>query len=273
MKRFLFFMLYAVTAMHVAAQSDSFAVFYATGKYKADVIQKARLDSFLQTGKLQQAPAIVVVGYGDKTGGDAVNKKLSQQRADDMQHYLTARGIAREKILFCYGFGIRNPNAASDTSAADRRVNMLLMHVPPDNNVSATLSKLEINQTYILQHINFLPSRHHPDSLSYETLEQLYLTLLQHPALQIRIEGHICCGGRTTPGDAGDVDDEPGYGSGFCLSVNRALFIMKYLVSKGIDPARLSHTGFGNTMPLITPERSAEDQRQNRRVEIRVLAK
>jgi len=50
------------------------------------------------------------------------------------------------------------------------------------------------------------------------------------------------------------------------LSAIRATTVLKYLVSKGVDPQRLTATGYGEIMPLL-PNTSEENRAQNRRVE------
>lgn len=50
------------------------------------------------------------------------------------------------------------------------------------------------------------------------------------------------------------------------LSAFRATSVLKYLVSRGIRPQRLTATGYGDSMPLVTNS-SEENRAQNRRVE------
>ncbi|MCP3873022.1 MAG: flagellar motor protein MotB [Desulfobacteraceae bacterium] len=50
------------------------------------------------------------------------------------------------------------------------------------------------------------------------------------------------------------------------LSAVRATTVLKYLVSKGVIPQRLTATGYGEVMPLV-PNTSEENRAKNRRVE------
>jgi len=78
------------------------------------------------------------------------------------------------------------------------------------------------------------------------------------PTLKISIEGHICC-------DSNDVTQ---------LSLARAKLVYDYLVKNGIDAKRLSYKGFGATRPIHPlPELNENEQKENRRVEIRILSK
>jgi len=73
--------------------------------------------------------AIRVSGHTDSTGGDAVNMKLSEERADKVARFLTeVGGIAGDRITV-YGYGKTRPVASNETvdgRAANRRVEILI---------------------------------------------------------------------------------------------------------------------------------------------------
>ncbi|MBU3954174.1 MAG: OmpA family protein, partial [Proteobacteria bacterium] len=50
------------------------------------------------------------------------------------------------------------------------------------------------------------------------------------------------------------------------LSAIRATTVIKYLVSKGVAPQRLTATGYGDIMPQV-PNTTDENRARNRRVE------
>jgi peptidoglycan-associated lipoprotein len=64
------------------------------------------------------------------------------------------------------------------------------------------------------------------------------------------------------------------------LSQNRAQSCVNYLVTKGIDPARMVAKGYGETQPRISDaqikamkeEKEREAHQKNRRTEFRVLS-
>lgn len=78
-------------------------------------------------------------------------------------------------------------------------------------------------------------------------------------------------------GIEGHTDNEPikysGWKSNWELSTARAISVLHYMVDdKGIDPKKVSATGYGEYRPVVSND-SPESRRQNRRVEIVVLPK
>ncbi|EJK9927931.1 OmpA family lipoprotein [Cronobacter sakazakii] len=72
--------------------------------------------------------AVNVVGYTDSTGGQALNMKLSQQRAESVASALITQGVAANRIRTS-GMGPANPVASNSTEegkAQNRRVEITL---------------------------------------------------------------------------------------------------------------------------------------------------
>lgn len=124
---------------------------------------------------------------------------------------------------------------------------------------------LQVNQTLNLRYLFFHPGRSDIYTSSYPELRNLYKVMLDHPALKIKLEGHVCC----CVYPDGYFKDTPTWG----LSVDRAFVIYKYLVDQGIAPARMQYEGFGRTRPIREDEKTVEEGLVNRRVEIRILEK
>lgn len=83
-----------------------------------------------------------------------------------------------------------------------------------------------------------------------EYLDHLYSTLQKHTSLKAHIRGHVCCGNNKR------------------ISKKRAKIIYDYLIEKGISKNRLSFKGYSNSDPIVYPERTSEDRKTNRRVDI-----
>lgn len=74
---------------------------------------------------------IEVSGHTDSIGSDAVNQRLSEQRAQNVGSYLMAQGLQRERFEIV-GFGKRHPIADNTTEqgrALNRRVELRILPV------------------------------------------------------------------------------------------------------------------------------------------------
>ena len=88
---------------------------------------------------------------------------------------------------------------------------------------------------------------------STPTLQEIADMLSQHADLKLTIEGH--------------TDNVGNAASNKTLSEQRAAAVKVYLVSKGIDAARIETAGLGDTKPSA-PNTTPEGRQQNRRVEL-----
>lgn len=80
-------------------------------------------------------------------------------------------------------------------------------------------------------------------------MEELIEILTNNPEATIHIRGHVCCG----PSER--------------ISFKRARRVFKYLVQHGIDRQRISFKGYSNKIPLSYPEKTEDDEYNNRRVD------
>jgi outer membrane protein OmpA-like peptidoglycan-associated protein len=104
------------------------ALLFQTGKSELSQAARARLDTVAVA--LKQAPdkRIVVEGYTDDVGTDAVNLPLSQARAQEVRAYLISRGVPEANIV-AKGFGPTRPIASNKTvegRATNRRVEIVV---------------------------------------------------------------------------------------------------------------------------------------------------
>lgn len=85
---------------------------------------KGNLDKLVTVLKNNADTNINMYGYTDSVGGDAVNIRISGQRAAAVKNYFVANGISGSR-LFTEGLGKANPVASNDTDAGrakNRRV-------------------------------------------------------------------------------------------------------------------------------------------------------
>ena len=83
-----------------------------------------------------------------------------------------------------------------------------------------------------------------------------------NPKIKVEIAGHI-----NLP-NQGPVPENT---CQFKLSVRRAKLVYDYLIDKGINPERIQYKGYGNSKMRFPMGVTAEQQAQNRRVEIMIL--
>ena len=88
---------------------------FATGKAKITQDSFARLDALVEYMTHKKTARIEISGHTDNVGKKAVNKKLSQQRADAIRDYLVSKGIDADRIK-AVGYGDEKPIAPNDTS-------------------------------------------------------------------------------------------------------------------------------------------------------------
>lgn len=87
-------------------------------------------------------------------------------------------------------------------------------------------------------------------------LEEAVAILRENPDVKVVIEGH-------TDSIASEAYNQK-------LSERRARAVYRYLVAAGIDPARLSVVGYGESRPIASND-TPEGRARNRRVELRIL--
>ena len=89
------------------------------------------LNNIASTLKQYDQTIVEVTGHTDSIGTDAVNQRLSEQRASSVGNYLIGQGLMRERFEIV-GMGKRYPVASNDTDsgrALNRRVEIRLLPV------------------------------------------------------------------------------------------------------------------------------------------------
>lgn len=103
-------------------------VLFESGRYELRPAAREKLARF--GGIVLAHPGLTVQaeGFTDSTGTDAINDRLSQQRADSVREFLAAQGLARDR-LSAKGYGSSNPVASNDTREGrqqNRRVELVV---------------------------------------------------------------------------------------------------------------------------------------------------
>jgi len=128
----------------------------------------------------------------------------------------------------------------------------------PDKGKALVQVDIKTNKIRIMKKVYFRTASHKIMKKSYKLLNIVANTLKAYPGIKkVRVEGHTDDRGRDSYNKA--------------LSDRRAKSVMKYLIKKGIDPARLIYKGYGEESPrievkhLIRKVKSRKFSRRDRR--------
>ncbi len=140
-------------------------------------------------------------------------------------------------------------NAVAETNAADTCTNK--------QGVLLAVEACDFGDIIQLPGVDFSTGSAQLTSRAAGLLDRLVTVLEKNQSLRFEIAGHTDNVGTETNNRR--------------LSKRRASAVMTYLVLKGVASDRLMAQGYGESSP-ISDNRSAEGRKQNRRVELRVVA-
>lgn len=160
-----------------------------------------------------------------------------------------------------YYFNVTKPNyyVTLDTLSTQ---GIILNETTPDTTLSIELvmEKIFTNHEVVLENIYYDLDKAFIREDAKPTLNQLIETLKRNPTLNIQLNSHTDCQG-------GDGYNEK-------LSQRRAEAAVQYLIQNGINPARLTAKGFGESKlanPCKCSECTPEEHQENRRTTFLVL--
>lgn len=198
------------------------------------------------------ARVVRLEAHCDTTGSLDYNDDLAKRRIDAVRKMLVRDRWTvsdNEKI-----YSERLANKAKNYShEIFRRVDIIIQIKPPTN---AELLRMELNafkaDTAKVKSVDLKILFHGGQTIllqeSIPEAKELKDFMLANPEIRADIHGHVCC-----------ADNYP-------LSFNRAKKIAEFLMAQGVDANRLTFQGHSNKQPKISPERTDEDRKQNRRV-------
>ncbi len=192
------------------------------------------LDRVVKGLKAERDLVLQVSGHADPSESDA---GVSQARATVVRDYLIAHGIDKDRLLLRAAGSEepRDPGATEHGRAANRRVELERVTITRDpigGRVIITDSDVEI-----LDPVTFEPGKVTLERTSFPALDAVVSTLQGNPSiLLVEVQSH--------------VDDRGDEAANLRLTEARAIVVRNYLVAKGVDPARLTSHGYGETQPL-----------------------
>jgi outer membrane protein OmpA-like peptidoglycan-associated protein len=241
-----------------AKSADTIKVYFGKGASTLNDDAIKMLDSLVYKDVLTNSRKYGIIGYADYVGNQDSNMVLSKNRAENVRAYLEQMGCKKEDIEVVQGKGEIKRQTENETGyKEDRRVDIILGEYKKAEPLF-DISKLKKDETLRLEHMQFMPGSPQMLITSFPELQKLSQIMKENPKLRISIEGHICC---------------QKFGNTDSLSTWRAKAVYDSLVKNGVNKQRMIYKGLGMTRPLKHPEQSAEDERLNRRVEIRILDK
>lgn len=127
-----------------------------------------------------------------------------------------------------------------------------------DNVVTIKLSPFASLENMRLDGVQFKEGTAEPIPSAYQELNKLLDFMRANPTIRIEIQGHV-----NAPNNESRAAQK--------LSEKRAKFVYDYLVEKGIDPKRMEYVGHGNSFMIHSDPKNEQEERENRRVEIKIL--
>jgi len=274
---------------------QQFSVYFDSDKFDPSAKETNRLTNWIAANG--KAKIVGVYGFTDEDGTSGYNDTLAQKRIN------TIMSLVRGKVNTRDDFKTRSfgeLHQLSKIKAQNRKVTLFYLEekdLPRENEILGIkedpkpvpvkavvqypekmvfenpdgskseyqmdvafmqqVSAAQVGEKLKIDNLNFQINTYIVVPASRGKLYELLTVLKSNPAMKIEIHGHLCC----MPNDRLD------------LSTQRAKAIKNFLVSSGIDAARLSYKGFGSTQPIFPiPEKDETQRAANRRVELLIVA-
>jgi outer membrane protein OmpA-like peptidoglycan-associated protein len=274
-----FFFAFSQSFFAQKAKETYVAVYFETNQHKLTPKNEQKIDSLM---KVVPFDRIYLEGYADSTGNVKYNMQLSKKRAEEIVNYIKIKH-GYHNIEWTYK---GQEHTDQKDLSNQRRVDIVFYKNPvkeQEQKITEVKVEKEVVKTKIIQPVKVIeahssdPSKDEkmneiftqdvivfnnvlfePGSdefLHNKTPNELYYlayALDSMPSIKIEIAGHVCC-----------VDN-------LKLSEKRAKAVYQFLINQGIDKKRLSYKGYSNKQPVVK-EITPEDERKNRRVEVKIL--
>ncbi|EDP95243.1 OmpA family protein [Kordia algicida OT-1] len=274
MKRLLILFLCGINLCQ--AQEIEFDIYFDSGKFTLSSQHQKKINTQLADLDSTTTYNFVIKGYTDFVDTEHFNLELSENRATTVANYLKehyesfinsieqeAKGeLPTETTKQNERIGVKKHRKVSISASKNDHKPKVVER--KENIYVVPINELRVGNTYALGKINFKTGRVTLIKSSKKELEKLVRFLKKNRNIHIEVQGHVCCGGDD---DSDALNSETGTET---LSVDRARFIYKYLISRGISKERLTYKGYAFKAPLRFPEKGSRDRSANRRVEIEI---
>jgi outer membrane protein OmpA-like peptidoglycan-associated protein len=206
-------------------------------------------------------PLIYTVSVVDATSRAPLDAKVRMLGADDN---LVVGSISQGKGV--YAFNVTAPSSREYQLSAEKegfifqnfKVSLPgASEEPQTQSRTIELKRVAVGITSVLRNIYFEFEKATFDTESYAELNKLETMMKQNAGMQVEISGHT--------DNVGDKNFNKR------LSLKRADAVRSFLISKSIDPRRISTAGYGEEKPLASNDDEEDGRELNRRVEFKVL--
>lgn len=261
----------------IKSQVADHIIYFDSGKSLLKPADKRWIDSVAGLLKTAENYSLKISAYCDADGSSESNELLAQARAKAVKDAFIADKLTKAFIAAA-ALGENDPvadNVTEEGKAKNRRAGISITYrLPADVKITAadhaimevvpaketdeapslglSSEDLAVGKKMILKNLNFEGGSPVLLAESEPALKELLKFMQDHPAIEIEIGGHVCCG----------PDME--------LSILRAQKVYNYLKGYGISPKRMSYKGYSFDKPIAS-ERTEEGRKANRRVEITIL--
>lgn len=93
-------------------------IYFSNGEPTLTADDKARLDKALEVINDNPSTNLLIEGHASTVGSTATNKRLSQQRADNIKAYFTSKGVAAARMT-AIGYGEEQPIKGATSAEGD----------------------------------------------------------------------------------------------------------------------------------------------------------
>lgn len=243
-----------------ALAQEKLELYFDFDKYSLNETTVKKINSWIAQGKNFQVTKLY--GFCDSKGTNTYNDTLALKRVNEVYNFLKDSKIDVLKEIEIRGFG--EDFVQSEIQGENRRVTIIFSEKETIKTVELVNEKL-LEQIKLskkgdlikLKNIYFFNNSATIVSKSEATLYELLCAMQEKPTLKIEIQGHICCKLPT------QID---------LISSARAKAIYNYLLRNKINRNRMTYKGYGVSKPIHKiPEKSSQEEDENRRVEIMIL--
>lgn len=236
-------------------------VYFDFDKYDLNEQGVKKINSWIAEGKNYEVTKLY--GFCDWKGTNQYNDTLAMKRVYTVYNFLKLSKIDVKKEIEIRGFG--EDFEQSEVQDENRRVTIIFQEkkeipvvVTSEQKLKDKVKGSKVGDLIRLPNFYFFNNSAKIVPKSQPILYDLLCLMNDNPKLKIEIQGHICC---KLPSD---ID---------AVSTARARAIFNFLVVNKIDRKRLSFKGYGVTRPIHPiPEKNTQEEDDNRRVEIMIVA-